>query len=274
MVNAKSCKLNLPGMVGDGGVLHNPVVKGPVILKLQRAQGVGDPLQSVLNGVGKVVHGIDAPLVALTVMVHMANPVDHRVAHIEIAGGQVDFGSQSHGIVGELAIPHPPEQIQAFFNRTVPVGGDGGGVQVATEFLCLLRSQLADIGQPLLNQLYGILVILFKVIGAIEEAVAPVKTQPVDILLNGLNKFHILLGGVGIVHTQVAHTAELLGGAEVDNQGLAVADVQVAVGLRRETGVDGLARITAALRNILFNKRVDEILTLGNFSHNPHPLCS
>ena len=31
-------------------------------LKLQGAQGVGDALQGVLDGVGEVVHGVDAPL--------------------------------------------------------------------------------------------------------------------------------------------------------------------------------------------------------------------
>ncbi len=57
-----------------------------MVLKLQGAQGMGDALQCVLNGVGKVVHGVDAPLITLAVVVHMADPVDHGVAHIEVAG--------------------------------------------------------------------------------------------------------------------------------------------------------------------------------------------
>ncbi len=85
----------------------------------------------------------------------------------------------------------------------------------------LLRRQLADVGQALL-----------------EEPVAPVKAQPVDILLDGVHILGVLLGGVGVVHAQVAQAAEALGGAEVDGQRLAVADVQIAVGLRRKTGVD------------------------------------
>ena len=93
VVNAQSCKLNLPGMAGNTYMLHHPVVKGTVVLKFQGAQAVGDTLQSILNGVGKVVHGVDAPLVSLAVVVHMANPVDYRVPHIEVAGGQVNLGS-------------------------------------------------------------------------------------------------------------------------------------------------------------------------------------
>ena len=60
---------------------------------------------------------------------------------------------------------------------------------------------------------------------------------------------------------------ELLGSAEVDGQGLAVADVQIAVGLRGKTGVHGLARILTALSDILFDKSVDEIFALVDFSH-------
>ena len=74
-----------------------------------------------------------------------------------------------------------------------------------------------------------------------------------DILLDGVHVLGVLLGGVGVVHAQVAQTAELLGGAEVDAQGLAVADVQIAVGLRRKPGVDGLSLKLSSWGNIFLN---------------------
>ena len=37
-------KLNLPGGHGIRQLPHNPVVKGPVVLKLQRTYGMGDAL--------------------------------------------------------------------------------------------------------------------------------------------------------------------------------------------------------------------------------------
>ena len=86
MVDAQTGKLDLPGLVGDADILHYPVVQGTVVLELQGAQGVGDALQGVLDGMGKVIHGIDAPSVALAVMVHMADPVDDGVTHVEVAG--------------------------------------------------------------------------------------------------------------------------------------------------------------------------------------------
>jgi hypothetical protein len=51
-----------------------------------------------------------------------------------------------------------------------------------------------------------------------------------------------------------------------------VTDVQVTVGLRREPGVDGSARITAALGDVLVDKGVDEIFAFGDFSHIKNPL--
>ena len=55
--------------------------------------------------------------------------------------------------------------------------------------------------------------------------------------------------------------------AEVDDQRLAVTDMQVAVGLRRETGVYGFAGKLPALGNIFLNKCVDEIFAFRNLSH-------
>ena len=88
-----------------------------------------------------------------------------------------------------------------------------------------------------------------------------------DVLLDGVDECHVLLGGVGVVHTQSAQAAELLGSTEIDDQRLAVADVQIPVGLRRETGVHSLTGIAAALCDILFNKSVDEIFAFSNLSH-------
>ena len=46
-----------------------------------------------------------------------------------------------------------------------------------------------------------------------------------------------------------------------------VTDMQVAVGLRRKPGVDGLTGVAAALGDVFFNKCVDEIFAFSDFSH-------
>ena len=140
------------GMGGQIAVLDDPVIERSMVLKLQGAEAVGDALQGVLDGMGEVVHGIDAPLVALAVVMHMVDAVDDRVAHIEVAAGKVDLGPQGHGSVGKLPGAHPAKQVQALLDGPVPVGGDGGHADVAPVGLELLRGQLAHIGQPLLDQ--------------------------------------------------------------------------------------------------------------------------
>ena len=259
-------------MVGDGNILHHPVVQGTMILKFQGAQGVGDSFQRVLDGMGKVVHGVDAPLVPLAVVVHMPDPVDDRVTHIEVAGGQINLGPEGIAVVLKFAFPHPAEQIQALLDGAIPVGGEGGGIQVAPVLLELLGGQLADIGQSLFDQLHRILVVLLKIVGAVEEAVAPVKAQPVDVLLDGLHELHVLFGGVGIVHPEVAHSAVFLSGAKIDDQGLAVTDMQISVGFRGEPGMHRLTGVAAAFGDVLVNKCVNEIFAFGNFSHRYHLL--
>ena len=69
-----------------------------------------------------------------------------------------------------------------------------------------------------------------------------------------------------------AQTVVLFGSAEVNDQCLAVTDVQITVGFRRETGMHSFARITAAFGDVLVNKSVDEIFAFSNFSHDKLPL--
>ena len=264
VVDAQPGEFDLPGLVvGDGHVLGHPVVQGAVGLKLQGAEGVGDALQGVLDGVGEVVHGVDAPLVPLAVVVGVVDPVDHRVPHIEVAGGQVDLGPEGVPSVLKFPVLHPFKEVQGLLHRPVPPGGGGGHADGAPVLLELLRGQLAHVGQPLFDQAHRQLIGFVKIVAAVEKPVPPVEAQPVNVLLDGIHKLSILLGGVGIVHAQVADTAELFRRTKVDNQGLAVADVQIAVGLRGKTGVDLHPRTPATLRDILLDELVNKVLALS-----------
>ena len=165
--------------------------------------------------------------------------------------------------VRELAVLHPLKQVQRLLDGAVTPGGAGGGSHIAPVLPELLGGELTNIGQALLDQAHSQLVSLFKVIGAIEEPVAPVEAQPVDILLDGVHVLGVLLGRVGVIHAQVADAAKLLGRAEVDDKRLAVADVEIAVGLGRETGVDLHPGKAAAGGDVLRDKFMDEILAGG-----------
>ena len=94
---------------------------------------------------------------------------------------------------------------------------------------------------------------------------APVVAQPVNVLLDGVHVFYVFLGGVGVIHAQMAFAAKLFRHAEVDAQRLGVTDMQVAVGLGGKTGLDGAAMAAAALRELLADDVFDEIAGFRRF---------
>ena len=78
---------------------------------------------------------------------------------------------------------------------------------------------------------------MVKVVAGVEHSV-PVKAKPLDVFLDGLHIFHVFLGRIGVVKAEVALPLILFFHAKVDAQCLGVADVQIAVGLRGESGDD------------------------------------
>ena len=79
------------------------------------------------------------------------------------------------------------------------------------------------------------------------------------IFLGSVNILGVFPGGVRVVHTQVADAAVLLGGAEIYDKRLAVADVQIAVRLGREAGVHLHPGKSSALGKILVDKVFNKI---------------
>ena len=98
-----------------------PVVERPVVLELQRADGVRDPLDRVRLAVRVVVHRVDAPLVAGAVVLGVQDAVHHRVAHVEVGRRHVDLGAQRARSVGELAGLHAREQVEVLLHGAVAV---------------------------------------------------------------------------------------------------------------------------------------------------------
>ena len=83
------------------------------------------------------------------------------------------------------------------------------------------------------------------------------ETEPLDIFFDGVDVFVVFFFGVGIVETQVAQAVENIGQTEVQADGFGVADVQVAVGLGREAGLDGIV-FTAF--EVFFDDGADEMV--------------
>ena len=186
-------------------VPDDPIVQRAVVLKLQAAQAEGDALDGVLDGMGEVVHRVDAPLVALAVMGHMLDAVDGRVAHVHVRAGQVDLGTQGLFAVGKLTGAHAAEQVKVFLRRAVTVraGTAGFAGVVAAVLLHLLAGQVVHVGLSLADELLGIFIAALKIIAAVVDAAVGVGTQPVQVLQDALHVLVTLAGGVGIVKQDI-----------------------------------------------------------------------
>jgi hypothetical protein len=72
------------------------------------------------------------------------------------------------------------------------------------------------------------------------------------VLFDVVNVLLVLFGRVGVIEAEIAFSIVHLGQHEVKPHGFAVADVQVAVGLGREAGVDGVSELLLMLLHGFF----------------------
>ncbi|MCY1441635.1 hypothetical protein D9M71_579560 [compost metagenome] len=79
---------------------------------------------------------------------------------------------------------------------------------------------------------------LIEVVGGIAHFAGPLEAQPAHIAFDGVDVLLVFLGRIGVVEPQMAVATELPGQAEVQADRLGMADMQVAIGLRRKAGND------------------------------------
>ena len=233
--------------------------------ELERADGVRDAFDPVADRVGKVVHRVDAPLVASAMVRAMLDAVDDRVAHVHVRACEVDLGTEALFAIGVLAVAHFVEELHVLFDAAIAVGARAAGLAgiVAAVFLHFVASQIFDISLAHFNHLFGKGVNLVVVV-ACEKFFFPFKAEPLHVFADGIDVFHIFLGRVRVVEAEVRKAAELLGSAEVQADGLGMANVNVAVRFGRETRqhVIALAGLEVVNDNVL-----NKIRRFGDF-HN------
>ena len=189
----------------------------------------------------------------------MEDAVEHRVAQVDVAGRHVDLGAQHPRAVGELAGAHAAEQVEVLLDRTVAeravAAGLGQGAAVGAD---LVLGLVVHIGLAGADQVLGPGIELLEIVRRVVEMVAPIEAEPVDVLLDGVDELLLFLGRIGVVEAQVALAAELLRDAEIQAYRLGVADMEIAVRLRRKPG-DDLAG--AAGREIGLDDVANEVAT-------------
>jgi len=180
----------------------------------------------------------------------MADAVDGRVPQVDVGGGHVDLGAHDVGAIREFAGLHALEEVLVLGHGAVPVGavlaGFRQGAPVGTHFLGVLAVHIGVAGG---DQVLGGLDHPGEIVGGVVEVlllgVFPVETQPLHCVHDGIHVFLVFLLRVGVIEAQVAAAAVVPGQAEIEADGLGVAEVQVAVGLRREAGAN-LGRVQGA----------------------------
>jgi hypothetical protein len=117
--------------------------------------------------------------------------------------------------------------------------------------------EVVDVSFTGLDEFDGPGVELGKVVGGEAEAL-PVEAKPVDVVRLGVDILLLFFYGVGVVEAQVGFSAELVSESEVEADGLGVADVKVAVGLRGKARLDdGVAELFGP--NVFGDEVVEEV---------------
>ena len=232
-----------------------------MILELERAEGVGDVLDCVRLAVGEVVQRIDAPLVASPRVGCVQDPIEHRIAHVDVGRGHVDLCPEHSGAVRKLPRAHALEQVEVLIDRTVAPGAVLARLcEGAAVLPDLVGGEVIDVGLTGLDQVYGPVVELVEVVGGEVEMLAPVEAEPADVFLNRVDVLLLFPDRVGVVEAQVAAAAELLGNPEVERDRLGVAEVEVSVRLGREARHD---LRDSALAHVGGDDLADEIAPFG-----------
>ena len=82
-----------------------------MILELKGADGVCNLFDRVLNGMRKVIHGVDTPLVAGVLVGEVCNAVDDRIPHVDVRGSHVNLCAKYLLAVRILALSHLLEEL-------------------------------------------------------------------------------------------------------------------------------------------------------------------
>ncbi len=220
----------------DSQGLDEPVIEGPVYVKFECADGVGDMLDGVALAVGVVVHGIDAPFVACTVMMCVFDAIEDRVAEHHVGMCHVYLGAEHLLAVGVLAVTHFTEDTQVLFGGAVPPGALlAGSFHCAAPCADFLLCLVVNVCKAALYQLFGPFVELVEVVGCV-KLLLPLEAEPLDVFFDGVDIFGIFFGGVGIVVAEIGLAAIFLCESEVYAEAFGVPQMQIAVRLRREAG--------------------------------------
>lgn len=136
---------------------------------------MSNAFQRIADAMSKVVHRIDAPLVASLMMLGEFNAIQHRIAHHDKRRRHVDFSAQTGFTLFKTAGTHFSNSARFSSTLRSRNGLFTRRGQRTAVFTDLLRRQLINVGRAFIDQLDRIGVQLVKVIGGVANIARPVK---------------------------------------------------------------------------------------------------
>ncbi|OQA15013.1 MAG: hypothetical protein BWY63_03025 [Chloroflexi bacterium ADurb.Bin360] len=250
-------KFNLLRVV-DAQLVKVPIIERAMVLELERADGVGDALDGILQPVRPIVHGVDAPGIARAVMARVQDAVHHGVAQVEVGRAHVNFGAQHPRTIGKFSRAHATEEVKVLLDGAVAIGAILTRFGERAAILAnLLGAQIIHVSHALLDEVLSPEVHLFEIVGGEEWFIREFGNQPAHIRHDGFDVFFFFLHRVGVIEAQVEFAAVIARNAGVEADRFAVPDVEIAVRFRREAGVDPPTETTRAI--VLVDERTDEV---------------
>jgi hypothetical protein len=192
----------------------------------------------------------------------VANPVDHRVAHVEVRARHVDAQPQHVRAVSELARAHPPQQVEILVDAAVAIRSRRAGLRQRSTRPANLVGRLAvDIREALGDEPLREFVQDIVVVRRVIAMRAPVVAEPAHRRRDRILVLDVLLQWIGVVETKMARPAIFRGKAEIQDDRLRVTVMQIAVGLGRKAR-DHAAAIRR-IRVVVGDDRAQEIGARG-----------
>ena len=163
------------------------------------------------------------------------DPVEHRIAEVDVGRRHVELRPQHARAVGELAGAHAREEVEVLGHRSAPVRRiRAGRGQRPSRLADLLGRQVVDIGEAVPDEVDGPMRRAARSSPTRGTGCRPSRSRASGRPPRSRRGTPAPPCRVRVVEAEVAVAAEFLRQAEVETDRLGVPDVEVAVGLRRE----------------------------------------
>ena len=182
-----------------------------------------------------VIHRVDFPIGACSMVGSFQNSVHHRVPHVHIRRIHIYFGTKRHASLFHFSVFHFFKKCQRLFHRSI-------SIRRLYSWLGRIGSLLGNhfgrlliyIGFTRFNHLHCPLIQLLKIIRSIHLFI-PLEPEPRDIFLYRVHILLFLFFRIGIIKTEIHRGVILFSQTKINTDGFGMPNVQISVRFWRKT---------------------------------------